>query len=397
MLKRTVQVILMLSLVLFSSVTVAQAQEDTPSNQVRVVGVITHLDLPGNTFTLRSAAGGDVHIHVTGATEFRSPDGSVEGFVDLETGMRAFVRGNERNEGTIQATLVAIATSDQLPETARVLGKISAVDLQDSSFGLETQDRRVFRFSVIDRTSFNNRDGSISSLADLVIGMDALVVGANTEDQGWVALVVAAGSLDELREHAFRVTGEIAKVNPGQDSFSLSTTEGEAFTFDVVERTQFRSPDGTITSIHDLKSGMRALVAAIKTDEGAAIALMVTAGTPEECPERPRLDVRAAGRIVSLGARTITLKTRSGEHKTFSVDNSTQYRSRDGSIQGFGDLRTGMIALIAGSKKDDGSQLARHIAAGSPPTNRPQSRPGLEQTPELTRPPAGGMDPSPGA
>ncbi len=389
MLKKMLQVMLLVSLVVFSTATVAQAEEEHPDVDVRVVGVITHLDLPGNTFTLRTAAGGDVHIHVTGATQFRSPDGSVAGFEDLETGLRALVHGSERAPGTIQARVVAVATGDQLPETTRILGVITGINLADSSFGLETKDGRAFRFSVIDRTRFRSRDGSVSSLADLEAGMGALVAAAETEQDGWVALLVAVGSLEEIREHGFRVSGEITKVNPGQGTFSLTSSEGEAYTFEVVERTQFRSPDGTVTSIHDLKSGMRALVAGVKTDEGATIALMVAAGTPGERPDRPKLDARAAGRIVSLGNRTITLETQSGDRQTFSVDESTQYRSRQGEVGGFGDLQVGMLALIVGTQQEDGSQLARVVAAGHPPQDRPEpgSRP---EGPGQVRPPAEG-------
>jgi hypothetical protein len=397
MFRKSLQVVLLVSLVVFSTATVAQAEEGRPGVDVRVAGVITQLDLPGNTFTLRTAAGGDIHIHVTGATEFRSPDGSIAGIDDLEAGMRALVHGSERAEGTIQATVVTVATGGKLPETARILGVISGISLAVSSFGLETKDGRAFEFTVIDRTRFRSRDGSVSSLADLEAGLGALVVAAETDQKGWVALLVAVGSLDEIREHGFRVSGEITKVNPGQGTFSLTSSEGQEYAFDIVERTQFRSPDGTVTSIHDLKSGMRALVAGVKTDKGATIALMVAAGTPGDRPDRPQLDARAAGKIVSLGNRTITLETQSGERQTFTVDESTQYRSRQGEVGGFGDLQVGMLALIVGTQQEDGGQLARVVAAGHPPQGRPRPESRPEGAPGEARPPAEGEVILPGA
>ena len=388
---------LLASLVVFSTATVAQAGEEHPKQDVRVAGVITHLDLPGNTFTLRTAAGGDVHIHITGATEFRSPDGSVAGIDDLEPGMRALVHGTERAEGTIQAAVIALATGDKLPETARILGVVTGISLAESSFGLETKDGRTFRFSVIDRTRFRSRDGSVSTLADLEAGLEALVVAANTDKDGWVALLVAVGSLDEIREHGFRVSGEITRVNPGLGTFSLTSGDGQEYAFDVVERTQFRSPDGTVTSIHDLKAGMRALVAGVRTDDGATIALMIAAGIPGDRPDRPRLDARAAGKIVNLGNRTITLETQSGERQTFSVDESTQYRSRQGEVGDFGDLQVGMLALIVGTQQEDGTQLARVVAVGHPVQDRPRPEIRPEAAPGRVRPPAEGETILPGA
>ena len=365
MFKRSMRILLLVSLLSLATFGAAYAQGDVPGGQVRRVGVISTVDLPGKTFTLRTLIGGDVHVHVTGATEFRSPGGGITSFDDLEVGMRAQVVGEDRGDGTIQATQISVARADDLPSTMRVTGKIEAVDTD--SFDLLTRDDRSLTFHVVDRTSFRGRNGTIQSIDDLQPGMEALVVAVEQDGQ-WNALLVAAGNLDDLKEQTFRARGEITNVVPGQDTFSLETREGESFLFHVGDRTRFRSPDGTVTTIHELKKGMVALVVAVETEEDGNLALLVAAGFPPERPERPVIDVRAAGRISQLGGNSVTIEDREGEQQTFLVDGDTVFRSRDGSVESYEDLELGMIAIIRGSTLDDGSVLARWIGAAQPPS-----------------------------
>jgi hypothetical protein len=366
MFKRSVRIFLLVSLFSFTIVGAAFAQDDAPGTEIRRAGVITTVDLPGNTFTLRMVRGGDVHVHVTGSTEFRSPDGGIAGFDDLEPGMRALVTGEPRGDGTIQASQVAAARAEDLPATVRVVGEISWVSAPEGTFGVQTREGRSLTFLATDQTQFRGRNGQIESIEDIVPGMLAMVLG-HEEDGKWNAMLVAAGYVEDIRERAFRVSGEITGVIPGQDTFSLATRDGETYTFKVGDRTRFRSPDGTVTSIHDLKKGMVALVGAIETDEQGNLALLVAAGYPAERPERPSIDVRAAGIIRGLSGGALTIETRSGQSVTFQVDKNTVFRSRDGSISAYADLETGMIALVGASKLDDGGLLARWVGAGKPP------------------------------
>ncbi|MEJ2011976.1 MAG: DUF5666 domain-containing protein [Anaerolineales bacterium] len=367
MFKRSFRIVLLVSLLSFTLVGIAYAQDDALGAEIRRAGVITTVDLPGDTFTLRMVRGGDVHVHVTGSTEFRSPDGELSGFEDLEPGMRAMVIGEQRGDGTIQASQVTAVRAEDLPPSGRVFGQISGVSAFEGTFSLQTRDGRSLTFHVTDRTQFRDRDGAVQSIGDLETGMQAMVLGYE-KDGEWDALLVVAGFIDDdIKERIFRVKGEITGSVPGQDTFSLVTHEGETYTFQVSDRTRFRSPDGTVTSIHDLKKGMTALVGAIETEEHGNLALLVAAGQPAERPERPSIDIRAGGIVRSLGGDTLTIETRNGESITFLVDENTVYRSRDGSISGYADLETGLIALVGGSKLGDGDLLARWVGAGKPP------------------------------
>ncbi len=369
-----------LVLALVASITlssVAFAEGDGPESRDRLrraVGTISAVDVTGSQFTLNTRSGQEVDIQVTEETKFRSRDGSIQGIEDLERGMLALVAGFRGEKGQWIATLVAAAHEEDLPERVRVAGEITSVEPAASAFSLKTKEGETVRFKVGERTRFRSRDGSIQGLEDLEPGMVALVIAVEGEEGGMLALMVAAGEPKE-RPQVQRFTGEITQVTPGRDTFSLKTREGAVLTFQVGERTRYRSRDGSIQGLQDLKAGMVALVAAVEGEDGQLVALLVAAGRPED---RPRFDVRAAGRIVALGDRSFTLQTRSGERMTFAVDENTIFKSRDGSVSGFGDLEVGMGAIVGARKQEDGSLKAVIVGAGRIRGERPDGRPDRE-------------------
>ena len=364
------RIILVTAALTLGLVGVAYAEGDAPDNQTRIAGVILNVDFPGNTFAVRTLSGTDVHVHVTGNTEYRSRDGSIQEFEDLLVDMRTIVVGQERGDGTINAAVVFAATPEELPDIMRLKGEVSGVG--DSSFTLLTEDGRSLTINVIERTRFRSRNGEVTKLGDLETDMAALVGAVDTEDNGIVALVVAAGAPGgDIRDRIFRTTGEITGVIPGQETFTVQSNEGESITFVTGERTKFRSRDGSVTGIHDLKQGMFTMVGAIKMEDGTNQALVVLAGNPEDRPERPNV-VSASGKIISLGGNSLTIETRSGEQKSFSVDSSTKYKSRDGSVGGFGDLEVGMAAFVVGRDLGNGELHALGVGAGKAPAVRPE-------------------------
>ncbi|TET99930.1 MAG: hypothetical protein E3J30_03600 [Anaerolineales bacterium] len=375
MFTKWIRIILVTAALTLGFVGVAYAEGDAPDNQLRIAGVILNVDFPGNTFAVRTLSGTDVHVHVTGNTEYRSRDGSVQEFEDLVVDMRIIVVGQERGDGTINASVVFAATPEEVPELMRLKGEVGGVG--DRYFTLLTEDGRSLTINVIDRTRFRSRNGEVTKLSDLEPGMVALVTAADTEDNGIVALVVAAGTPGgDIRDRVFRTSGEITSVVPGQETFTVQSKEGDSITFVTGERTKFRSRDGSVTGIHDLKRGMFAMVGAIKMEDGTNQALVVLAGSPEDRPERPKV-VNTAGKIVSLGSNSLTVETRSGDQKTFSVDGSTKYKSRDGSVNGFGDLEVGMISIVVGRDLGNGELLAVIVGAGHIPAERAEQMDGV--------------------
>jgi len=170
----------------------------------------------------------------------------------------------------------------------------------------------------------------------------------------------------------FRYAGEITGVVPGQGTFTLLTRAGEELEFQTSDRTHYRSPDGSVQDIHDLKQGMKALVAGIEKD-GVLQALLVAAGNPEDRPDRPRVDMRAAGRVEAKDDQSFTLLTREGEQLTFAVTEDTHYKG----IGSFQELEVGMFAAVGANESDSGL-VAVWVAARLAPEDRPrpEDRPG---------------------
>lgn len=345
---------------------VAYAGEETPTDRVRAIGEITSIDRTGNNFTLHTRAGEDKGVHVTGSTEYRSPGGEIEGFDDLEVGMHALVVGVERGDGVIVASVVAAVRGGDRPDVIKAHGKVAAVDLSASTLTIETQDGRALEFKVVERTKFRSRSGEINGLGDIEVGMAALAAGVETEDEGLIALLVAAGNPGDIPQNAFRTTGEITSVIPGQGTFTLKDDDGAEITFGTSDRTRFRSRDGSVSNIHDLKRGMHALVVGVQPEEGNPQALMVAVFNPQDRPGG-HADVRAAGKITAIGSQSFTIETREGASKTFLVNGSTIFKSRDGSINGLGDLEVGMGAIVGAKETGDGGLLAVWVGAGHLP------------------------------
>lgn len=372
---RAVLIVLALSLVFTG---VAYAQEETPETRIRIAGKITSVDPSAGNFGLQGRDGQSYIFFVTPNTRFVSRDGSVNSLADLEPDMLAVVVAVGNDAGRLVVLGVGVAKPQPKPELSRHLGTVTAVSPHTGTLTIETRSGETITFQTSERTRYRSRDGSIQGLGDIEVDMIALVVAAEVDDGLPMAVMIAAAHKDDIKPETFRVTGEITNVIPGQDTFMVTTNEGREYTFQVSERTRYRSRDGSIQGIHDLKQGMMAIVVAVERNDGSFLALVVAAGEPGG----GEVDVRAAGRIIELGNRTFTLQTRDGRNLTISVDGTTIYRSRDGSIQGFEDLQVGMAAAVGAKEIGNGQLKAVWVAAGwlrrtndAAPSDRPQIEP----------------------
>ncbi len=364
---KAVLLVLILSSVLAAGVF---AEEEINTPKVRVVGEITGVNLDENTFVMNTRQGEDLRFLVVERTKYRSPDGSIHGLEDLSPGMKALVVAIRHPERGLVALTVAAGDPDNLPETFRVSGKVNGVDLLTSTFSLLTDSGDTQRFKVIDRTRFKSRDGSVKGIQDLEIGLPITVIAIKTEEGLPIAVLVVAGTQqNELKR--FEILGEITNVVPGQDKFDLLNRAGEAISITVSDRTRFRSRDGSIQDIHDLKAGMQAFVAGVVSEDGFHHALLVAAGDPtDDKPRPPEFDVRAAGRITAIGDRSFTIQTRNQGSLTFVVDESTVYKSREGKIDSFDDLEVGMNVGVGGVRQDEGLLKAVIVGIGQPKQDR---------------------------
>jgi hypothetical protein len=266
-------------------------------------------------------------------------------------------------------TGVAYAQEDQPSEPQRAVGTITAVNPGSSSFELHTRAGNDLTIYVVVSTVFRSRDGSIQGLGDLEVGMAAYVVAAGSEEGRFVARLVAAGYIDDVRPRVVRATGEITRVSLGDNAFTLQTREGEQMTFLVCDRTRYRSRDGSIHGLEDLEVGMLARVGGLKGEDGTLTALVVAAGHKPEPPETSRF----RGEITQVipGQEIFSLETPEGREITFQVCDRTRYRSRDGSVQDIHDLKKGMLAIVVSIEQEDGSLLAVIVAVADPDLQGP--------------------------
>lgn len=284
-------------------------------------------------------------------------------------------------------TLVLPATAAAEEDSAsrfRAAGEVTGIDRGASTFTLQPREGDELTIEVTEDTVFHSRDGSISGLEDMQAGMRAFVRGRVTEDGDRIARGVAVGD-PAGRPEFERYAGTVASVVPGQNTFSVELRDGGETAFETSDRTRFRSRDGSVDGLEDLKKGMLVRVGALAQD-GGLLALVVLAGNPEDRPGQ-QVDIRRVGRIVSLGHNELTIETRSGEPFTFSVDGSTVYKSRDGSLDSFDDLEVGMIAAVGAKEIGNGQLKAVWVAAGQPRTDGDGRRP--PPPPEPTSTPDG--------
>jgi hypothetical protein len=363
---KSLLLVLVLTLV---SAGVVFAGEDTSPEKDRFLGNITDIDAEANSFSIQSRAGRDLSFRTIERTVFRSRDGSIQSLDDLSIGMNALVSAYRDHEGNLVALMVAAGEDAKLDDLQRFKGIISAVDIERRSFSLEMEEGRVHQFVVNDRTRYKSRDGSISDLADLENGMVAYVVAIERDTQAPLALMVAAGNPAE-RPNRFRVFGQIKNVIPGQETFELETKNGDLLALQVVDRTIFRSRDTSINSIHDLKTGMHALVIGVREMDGSIIALAVATVDLDDNPGLDRLDIRAIGKISSIGDHSFVLETQGQGLLSFSVGGSTIYKSRDRNIETFENLQIGMIVVVGGMELGNGEYKAVVIGAASPRNER---------------------------
>lgn len=268
---------------------VTQRERESIRHKILRLRGQVQLVIPGRSIFIIQTRGEDrVSIKVIDRTRFHSPDGAVQGIRDLERGMLVQVRGirsGEDFEGDIIALEVSAAAREDIV-SAR--GRIHRVDISAERFVLETADGTRLTVLTGERTRFFSPGGEVDSIADLEAGMVAGVLGAAREDGTVLALRVAVGRRDEIRDHLVRSAGEITRVLPGQSTFWLLSRDGQLLKLQVRERTQFRSADGSIQDIHDLEMGMRARVAAYETEGGELIALRVWVRRERDAPTRDR-------------------------------------------------------------------------------------------------------------
>ncbi len=251
----------------------------------------------------------------------------------------------------------------------RAAGEIIAVDTPASTFEMRTRRGEDLTVFVTEDTVFRSIDGEIENLEDVEVGMKAFVAGEPVEG-GISARIVGAAHPDQL-EGLKRVGGEVVQVNRGRGDFTLENRAGEEVLLTVSDETRFHSPQGDVAGLEDLERGMHA-VAVYREADGLNLALRVGVRAGAHRPGWPRADVRAAGRITSIGDETVTIEARNGRMVTMAITDRTVVRARGG-----GEPQEGDFAIALGQHDAGGEVRALLVVAfpGRGPADgvRPQS------------------------
>jgi hypothetical protein len=164
------------------------------------------------------------------------------------------------------------------PRIQRFGGRVIAVDVDQSTFTVQTRREGEVSFAVDENTRFR---GKVTNLSEMEEGFAAFV-GAREGEQGVLTAVLVA--VPE-KIPPVRRAGEVTSVDVDNNILSLQTNRGEIVTFTVDENTRFRSRSGEVDGLEDIEIGMRALIAGKVVDQEAdgflALAILVGDGRPE--------------------------------------------------------------------------------------------------------------------
>ncbi len=250
---------------------------------------------------------------------------------------------------------------DPIARPARHIGQVTAVG--DNTFTLKLLDGKTVQIAVDDDTRFRKAGGGEASFADITVGrwVAGAVKPPQEGEEGVLharLVVILPEDFDPARlKNIHRYPGKVTAVD--SDSLTIETRDGQSLTFTVTDKTRFRSRDGAVKSLDDLKPDMFVLVIA-KDDNGQRIALAVFAGKPERRGERH------TGKVTAVGSDSLTIETRDGQSLTFAVTDQTRFRSRDGAVKSLDDLKPDTFVLVI-AKDDDGQRIALAVFAGRPP------------------------------
>ena len=238
-----------------------------PSNLAGSLGRIIAVDQAAKQFSLETRQGEEKTFDVNEETRYI---GGADELSDLQVEMPVLVKALEQTDGSLLAQVVGTRR-----DMRRHVGEITAIDETAQNLTLKLrQGEREMTFSVDENTRFRGKEGELTSLGDLKVGMVAIVtVQEASADETPVARLVAAGYRDQLPKFDKRVGGRVASVE--QNAFTIKARNGETYTFQVTGSTTFRSRGDRIQGLEDLEEGMGVIVGAKELGNGRYQAEMV--------------------------------------------------------------------------------------------------------------------------
>jgi hypothetical protein len=218
---------------------------------------------------------------------------------------------------------------------------ITITAIAGSDVSLKTDDGWTRTITVTDKTEI--RIGSQkAALADLKVGDNvSLNETKNTDGTYTVTLVVV---------RVPSIGGTVTAVTSA--GFTVKLRDGSSKTVTVSSSTDYQIA-GSAGAKADVVVGSRVQVEGT-VGTGDAFSATVVHIAP---------DVRA-GTVTDATATTITIKTRDGSTSTIHVDGSTKFRVAGATTATAADVKTGMVVMVQGTARADGSLDAISVFAG---------------------------------
>jgi hypothetical protein len=152
--------------------------------------------------------------------------------------------------------------------------------------------------------------------------------------------------------------GQVTSIG---DSFFTMTVRRTEVTILVSDDTVFKNRDGSAANFGDLQVERWVLVTARRNEDGEFNARRVIL-MPEDFDPADLNLVKMAGEVekINNGQNTFTITKLNGESVTLSVDGKTRWL---GALSELKDLEKGMKVGVVAQEQDDGSLLAKIVAA----------------------------------
>jgi hypothetical protein len=160
-----------------------------PPRRVNLAGEVTSIEIEVGSFTLLTRQDQTVKIQVNHDTIINRKDGELTGLEDLQPGMFAAITGQRQDNGVVLAKRVIAGSKEDFPDfEIKKAGRI--VVLGVDYLTLRTKSGEEITLRVNPDTHFRGRGIRVQGIADLKIGMKALVGGETGPDGEVVARVV---------------------------------------------------------------------------------------------------------------------------------------------------------------------------------------------------------------
>jgi hypothetical protein len=225
----------------------------------------------------------------------------------------------------------------------RGFGDVSVTAISGSNVSLATDDGWTRTIAVTSATTIT-KGGAAATLADLSVG-DAIRFRETRNADG--SSTIAAIEIVQPQ-----VAGTVTAV--GSDTITLTLRDGTAQTIRTTGSTAYHleQADGKRA---DVTVGSTIVATGEKASDGTLTATSVWVRLPH-----------VMGTVTTTAADSITLSRRDGTTVTVHVGSATTIRVAGVDAAKLSDIKTGMVVVVEGTQRADGSLDATEIGAGMP-------------------------------